>query len=226
MPNTLYAPNGDVVAVLDWEYAYLGDPESDLGWFLFLDWHSSEAYGIPKLEGTPGEKETVQRYEELTGWKVKHLLYNQVLAPIRLGLPLVKLYGNLREMGVTLLADDAELNNPMTQRIASLLNLPAPGKKAEVIKVEDIKATLQFHHPGTDGRDWYAVFDHGRITTKEGKAADAEMTLTMSVQDWEAIQRGELGRSDATLTGRLKIEGDIDLSQELLERLLAKQRGE
>jgi len=33
-----------------------------------------------------------------------------------------------------MLADDAELNNPMTQRIASLLNLPALGKKRTSLK--------------------------------------------------------------------------------------------
>ena len=222
MPNTLYNPDGDVVAVLDWEFAYLGDPVSDLAWFLFLDWHSSEAYGIPKLEGTPGEEETVRRYEELTGWKVENLFYNKVLAPFRLGVPLLRIYKNLRQMGVTLLAEDAELNNPMTQRIASLLDLPAPGQKKEVAKVEDMKATLQLQVTGPGGRDWYAVFDHGKITTHEGKADNPEGTLILSAGDWDGIQRGELGRSDATLTGRLKIEGDINLAQELLERLLAR----
>lgn len=222
MPNTLYNSDGDVVALLDWEFAYLGDPISDLAWFLFLDWHSSEAYGIPKLEGTPSEEQTIRHYEELTGWKVKNLLYNQVLAPLRLGVPLVRLYKNLRSMGVTMLADDAELNNPMTQKIASLLNLPAPGKKKEVTKVEDMKVTLQIHLTGPEGRNWYALFDHGQITTHEGKADSPVSTLTLSAADFDAMQRGELGRSDATLMGKLKIEGDVTLSADLLERLLAR----
>jgi len=222
MPNTLYNPDGDVVALLDWEFSYLGDPVSDLAWFLFLDWHSSEAYGIPKLEGTPSEEETIRRYEELTGWKVKNLLFNQVLAPLRLGVPLVRLYKNLRSMGVTMLADDAELNNPMTQRIASLLNLPAPGKKKDVTKVEDMKVTLKVHFTGAGARDWYALFDHGRISTHGGKSECPVGTMTLSVADFAAIQRGELGQTDATLMGKLKIEGDITLSGDLLERLLAK----
>jgi aminoglycoside phosphotransferase (APT) family kinase protein/putative sterol carrier protein len=225
MPNTLYSPEGDVVALLDWEFSYIGDPISDLAWFLFLDWHSSEAYGIPKLEGTPTEEETVKRYEELTGWKVQNLLFNQVLAPLRLGVPLVRLYKNLRSMGVTMLADDAELNNPMTQRIASLLNLPAPGKKKDVTKLEDMKVTLQIHLTGPDGRDWYAVFDHGRISTHEGRVEGPVGTLTLSAADYEAIKRGELGPSDATLMGKMKIEGDITLSVDLLERLMAKSGG-
>uniref|UniRef100_UPI00202888D2 phosphotransferase n=1 Tax=Caballeronia sp. ATUFL_F1_KS39 TaxID=2921766 RepID=UPI00202888D2 len=29
------------VAVLDWEMVALGNPEQDLGWWLFLDWHHS-----------------------------------------------------------------------------------------------------------------------------------------------------------------------------------------
>ncbi len=139
-----------MVALLDWDFTYLGDPISDLAWFLFLDWHSSEAYGIPRLEGTPREEETIRRYEELTGWKAKHFLFNQVLAPLRLAVPLVKVYKNIRSMGATLLAEDAELNNPMTQRIASLLNLPAPGKKKEVSQGggHEGDAPASFHRGG------------------------------------------------------------------------------
>lgn len=222
MPNTLYSPDGDVVAVLDWEFAYLGDPVSDLAWFLFLDWHNSEAYGIPKLEGTPGKEETVRRFEELSGWKVKNLFYNEVLAPFRLGVPVLKIYKNLKQMGVSMLAEDVELNNPCTQRIASLLNLPAPGKKKEVIKIEDMKVTLQLHLTGPGGRDWYMVSDHGKITTHEGKADNPEVTLNLSARDWEAIQCGELGRADAAKSGKLKIDGDANLAQILLDGLLSK----
>lgn len=225
MPNTLYNPEGDVVALLDWEFAYLGDPVSDLAWFLFLDWHSSEAYGIPKLEGTPSEEETIRRYEELTGWKVKNLLYNQVLAPFRLGVPLVRVYKNLRSLGVTMLAEDAELNNPMTQRIASLLNLPAPGKKKEVTKIEDMKVMLQLHFTGPGARDWYALFDHGHITIHDGQAENPVSTLTLSAADFDAILRGEVGTSDATLMGQIKITGDVTLAADLLERLVTKLGG-
>ncbi len=222
MPNTLYGAGGDVVALLDWEFAYIGDPESDLAWFLFLDWHSSEAYGIPKLEGTPSEEDTVRRYEELTGCKVKNLHYNQVLAPFRLGVPLVKIYKNLRQMGVTMLAEDAELNNPMTQRIARLLDLPAPGKKSEIIKVDDAVLTLQVRLTGPGGSDWHVLFDHGQVSIREGTVQNPISTLTMATADWEALKRGDLGKADATLTGKLVIEGEINIAQELLQRLLAK----
>lgn len=224
MPNCLYSPDGDVVAVLDWELAYLGDPVSDLAWFLFLDWHHSDAYGIPKLEGTPGKEETVRRYEELTGWQAKNLFYNEVLAPFRVGPPILRIYKNLKQMGIDIMAEDIELNNPMTQRIASLLNLPAPGLKKEVIRIEDVKVTVQLHLTGPGGHDWYLVSDHGKTTTHEGNAESPEITLTASAEDWEAIQRGEIGRADAALGGKLKIEGDVELLQQL-ETLVFKPGG-
>jgi len=215
MPNCLYTPDGDVIAVLDWELSFLGDPISDLAWFFFLDWHQSEAFGLPRLEGSPGKEETVRRYEELTGWEVKNLFYNEVFAPFRAGIPILKVLKNLKQMGIDIMAEDMEINNPWTQRIASLLNLPAPGLKTEVINIEDVKVTIQVHLTGPGGHDWYMVFDHGKQTTHEGKAESPEITITASAEDWEAIQSGELERTDAALGGKLVVDGDVQLLQKL-----------
>lgn len=56
-----------VAAVLDWEMAFLGPGEADLGWYLYFDRHLSEGVGAPRLAGLPGRAETVQRYEALSG---------------------------------------------------------------------------------------------------------------------------------------------------------------
>ena len=79
LPNTMYDQDFRVVAVLDWEMAFIGDPESDLAWFLFMDWQHSEGVGIPRLEGSPSTEETVKHYEKRTGFRVKNLFYNEVL---------------------------------------------------------------------------------------------------------------------------------------------------
>ncbi|MCX6673858.1 MAG: phosphotransferase family protein, partial [Methanothrix sp.] len=68
LPNLLYDDKLNVVAVFDWEMASICDPVSDLAWFFFLDWQLSVGYGIPRLEGFPDKKETIERYEKLTGW--------------------------------------------------------------------------------------------------------------------------------------------------------------
>ena len=72
LPNTMFNPEGDVLAVLDWDMAILSDPESDLAFMIVLDWLLSEGTGVPRLEGFPSKEETVRRYEELTGWRVEN----------------------------------------------------------------------------------------------------------------------------------------------------------
>lgn len=126
LSNLIYSADFEVAAVLDWEMAYLGDPESDLGWAIFLDWANSDGSSISPLEGTPKREEIVQHYQELTGWKVSNLFYNEVLAPFRLGVSTLRLYNNLKEAGIALLPEDFDLNNPCTQRLAGLLNLQPP----------------------------------------------------------------------------------------------------
>ena len=121
LPNLIFR-DGKVVGVLDWEMAFLGDPEADLAWWLFLDWHHSEGNGTPRLEGFPGREETIRRYEELTGWQVEQLLYNEVLAGFRFGVIMVSIYRNMRERGVSL----AGATSPIIRRLASLLDLPLP----------------------------------------------------------------------------------------------------
>jgi aminoglycoside phosphotransferase (APT) family kinase protein len=122
MSNIIYTPDLAVAALLDWEIAYLGDHEADLAWMLFLDWASSEGGGIPRLPGTPSREESVHRYEELTGWKVTNLFYNEVLAAVELAVPMLTVFKNLRAAGMPL-GEDVERNNFCTQRLSELLRL-------------------------------------------------------------------------------------------------------
>jgi len=223
LTNTIYSPDFEVHTVLDWEVAYLGDPESDLAWFLFMDWFQTDAQGIPCLEGTPGREETVQRYEELTGWKVRNLFYNEVISAFRLGTIVLKIYRNIQKAGFPLAYGDEEMNNLCTQRLASLLNLPPPGpiREVTVTRLEETTVTAQFHLTGIGGRDWYLVSDKGEVTVHEGTVENPNVTLTVSAEDWESIQRGELDRTQAYLGGKLKTEGDVGLLMQL-EDLLSK----
>ena len=220
MPNTMFNPGGDVVALFDWEMAFLGDPQADLAFFLLLDWVDSEGYGIPRLEGAPGREETVQRYQELTGWKVDQLHYNEVFAVFRAGIVMLKVLKNFKKLGVAMDQADAESNNPCTQRLASLLGLPAPGAPTrQTIRVEDVTVTVQFHLTGAGGCDWYAVCEKGVATRHEGVVENPNCTLTASAADWAAIQRGELDRFNAWTGGKLKIDGDMTLMLQLEEAI-------
>jgi aminoglycoside phosphotransferase (APT) family kinase protein/putative sterol carrier protein len=220
MPNTMFNPEGEVVALFDWEMAFLGDPQADLAFFLLLDWVDSEGYGIPRLEGAPGREETVQRYQELTGWKVDQLHYNEVFAVFRAGIVMLKVLKNFKKLGVAMPEADAESNNPCTQRLAALLGLPAPGAPTrQTTRVEEVTVTVQFHLTGDGGCDWYAVCEKGTATRHEGVVENPNCTLTVSASDWAAIQRGELDRFNAWTGGKMKIDGDMTLMLQLEEAI-------
>jgi aminoglycoside phosphotransferase (APT) family kinase protein len=126
LPNLIFRDDA-VVAVLDWEMAFLGDPEADLGWWLFLDWAQSEGYRIPRLPGFPGAEETVRRYEALTGWPVEHARWQEVFAAFRFGCIMARIARRLRETGTPTPTDDFERDNVCTRHLARRLGLPPPG---------------------------------------------------------------------------------------------------
>ncbi len=119
LSNILYGPQFEVAAVLDWEIAYIGDHEADLAWLLFLDWACSEYEGVPRLEGTPGREETIERYGRLSGLEVRNLRYNEVLAAVALACPVLRLETKLRADG--LLTGDSDLVGFCVERIRQLL---------------------------------------------------------------------------------------------------------
>lgn len=228
LPNTMYDEASlDLVAILDWEMAYLGDPESDLAWFLLLDWQHSDGYGIPRCEGSPSREETIARYEELTGYKISHLMFNEVLGAVEFGIIMMKIFKNFKKMGIVVPGEATEHNNVCTQRLAALLDLPAPGAPPrQATKVEEVRATVQFHLTGAGGSDWYLLCDRGKATRHDGNVADPSCTLIISADDWAAIQRGELERFAAWTSGKLKIEGDMTLLLQLEDVISKFTRGQ
>jgi aminoglycoside phosphotransferase (APT) family kinase protein len=125
LPNLIFRDD-EVVGVLDWEMAFLGDPEADLAWWLFLDWHHSQGSGTPRLEGFPSREETVRRYEELTGQKTDQLFCQEVMAALRFGVIMVSIYRNLQGRGPAARSPEGGTDSVITRRLASLLDLPSP----------------------------------------------------------------------------------------------------
>jgi aminoglycoside phosphotransferase (APT) family kinase protein len=118
---------GRCAAVLDWEMVSLGNPEQDLGWWLFIDRHHSEGLNAPRLEGFPGRDESVGRWEEATGLRAQHLEYYEVFAAFRFSVIMIRLAQQLVEYGLLPEASDFETNNIPSRLLARLLDLPAPG---------------------------------------------------------------------------------------------------
>ena len=122
--NVIFTKDAAVAGIVDWEMAFIGDPESDLAWCLFLDWETWGGAGIDALAGHPDKEATLRRYEAQTGRKVKNLFFNEVLAGFKHGLILATIFR--RPEMVKLLpegVDPNELarNNYVTGRLASML---------------------------------------------------------------------------------------------------------
>lgn len=87
--GNLLLQGNQVAAVLDWEMACLGDPESDLGWFAHIDWATSVGRSkgaFPRMSGLPDLPRTLARYEQVTGRKVENFHYHEVFATWRLAI--------------------------------------------------------------------------------------------------------------------------------------------
>jgi len=227
LPNTMFNEETfDVVAILDWEMSFLGDPEADLAWFLLCDWQHSDGYGFPRTEGSPSREETIQRYERITGFKTKHLFYQEILASLYFAIIMAKIFKNFRKMGITIPGDATEHNTVGHQRLATLLNLPAPGAPArQTTRVEEVSVTVQFRLTGPGGSDWYLVCDKGKATKFQGLVENPNCGLVVSVEDWAKMQSGELDKFKAWTDGKLKIEGDMSLFLQLEDTISKFTKG-
>jgi aminoglycoside phosphotransferase (APT) family kinase protein len=125
--NILFDDAYRAAAVLDWEMAELGAPESDFAWFLFLDRHHCEGCDVPRLPGFPSREATVARYEELLGRPVRNLDYYEVFAAYRFAVIMLRIMVSFVELGMMEPTTDMITNNTVTRLLATMLGLPQPG---------------------------------------------------------------------------------------------------
>ncbi|MDQ1695784.1 MAG: hypothetical protein QOJ03_1137 [Frankiaceae bacterium] len=122
--NLLFAEDGSVAAVLDWEMAELGPAEVDLGWWLVTEEFYSAGLGVQMLPGVPDHAQTVALWQELVGRAPRELDYYKLLAGLRFSLVLVR----ARDLNVAraTLGPESTMHthNPMTQVLARLLERP------------------------------------------------------------------------------------------------------
>jgi aminoglycoside phosphotransferase (APT) family kinase protein len=81
--NILFDDLQRVAAVLDWEMLLAGDPVQDLAWYLVIDRHHHEGFGVPRLAALPGRDETAARWSELTGRSTENLGWYELLGAVR-----------------------------------------------------------------------------------------------------------------------------------------------
>jgi aminoglycoside phosphotransferase (APT) family kinase protein len=116
----------ECAAVLDWEMASLGQPEMDLGWWLYFDRQFSDGLGVPRPAGFGSHEETIGRYADLLGRPMQDIFYYEVFSGFRFAVVMLRLSDLL--MGSNILPEESDMatNNLATQLLATMLDLPAP----------------------------------------------------------------------------------------------------
>ena len=125
--NTVFADDGTVRAVLDWEMAASGPGEVDLAWFLWMDRQFTDVFGAPRLDGFPGEDALVARWEDAVGHRARDLDWYLVFAGVRFATVLTRVALRSKADGLVPADSDVERNHLGTRLLAQVLELPEPG---------------------------------------------------------------------------------------------------
>jgi aminoglycoside phosphotransferase (APT) family kinase protein len=80
--NAIFGTELDVAAALDWDMAFVGPPEHDLGWYLALDELTADLLD-QRVPGFPDRNAAVARYEERLGRPVVDLEWYEIFALVR-----------------------------------------------------------------------------------------------------------------------------------------------
>lgn len=98
----------ELVAVLDFEQATLGDPVDDLAWWLMLDDALSRGYGVPRLASLPSREESIAAWERASGREARHLEYYEVYAAWRMAFIMARIAALFRARG--LIPQDSDMD--------------------------------------------------------------------------------------------------------------------
>lgn len=113
--------DGEVVAVLDWEMAYIGPPECDVMYLCVMTETMNRLHGLARLEGVPDTAETCAYYESITGTRLEHLHCHEVIATLKSAVGLCRAGAVLEEAGAGGFPPGFFTDNHATQRLEELL---------------------------------------------------------------------------------------------------------
>ena len=82
-------------------------------------------------------------------------------------------------------------------------------------KAQGLDATFQFDITGTQGGQWYAEIKDDKCQVTPGTSSSANITITISDENFVKLITGRLDGTMAFMTGKLKLKGDMGLAMRL-----------
>lgn len=79
----------------------------------------------------------------------------------------------------------------------------------------DLSAVYLFDISGPGGGKWTLSIQDGKCELSEGDNNTPTVTISISDQDWLAIQKGTLNSQMAFMMGKLRVSGDMGLALKL-----------
>ncbi len=78
-----------------------------------------------------------------------------------------------------------------------------------------LQACFAFDISGPTGGKWILEIKDGKCELQEGTPNNPSVTISISDQDWLAIQDGKLNSQMAFMMGKLRVTGDMGLAMKL-----------
>ena len=120
----------EVIGVFDWEMVSLGNSESDLGWWLFLQEFSLASGGATLLPGMLDHDASIALWERLSGRPAGHVDFYETLAGFQFGLVMVRIAQTYVEQSGDPQMGAMAVYNPVNALTARRLGIEVPGLEA------------------------------------------------------------------------------------------------
>ncbi len=120
--NVMYSPEGERLAVVDWEMACYGSPSQDIAWTWFLDRHHAEGMGVERLPGFPTKQAMIERFESRSGRSAKAFDYYELFAGFRFCVIMGRLAVIFKDWGLIPEDHDMAQSNAPTLLTAKMLD--------------------------------------------------------------------------------------------------------
>ncbi len=90
-------------------------------------------------------------------------------------------------------------------------------------EAKGIDLLVKYNISGPRGGEWYVKVKDGSLSIERERLESPAATLTISDEDFIALQSGKLNPAEALSSGRMKIEGDANAYRLLQSAFLGKQ---